>query len=301
MIVVVGSLNMDIVVRVERLPVPGETVLGEDYECHPGGKGANQAIAAARLGGKVRLVGRVGTDVFGQQLCSQLESAHVETAWLETVSGPSGVALVTVDKAGQNTIVVSPGANAKLKPEDLFEQVFDGVDLLLTQLEVPLETVKRATDLAKQAGALVVLNAAPARTLAKDLLRNVDLLLVNEIEAGAILGVSPPCNLEESYLVAQALAKWVPWVIVTLGSQGVVWAIDGKLGHQPAFPVKVVDATAAGDAFAGALAVGLAEGRSLEEVILFATAAGALTVTRKGAQPSLPTRDEVEEFLRGRR
>jgi ribokinase len=300
MIVVVGSLNMDLVLRVERLPQPGETVLGGAYETHPGGKGANQAVAAARLGGRVRMVGRVGEDAFGQSLKAGLAREGVDTTWIRESPGPSGVAFILVDPRGQNQIAVAPGANARLTPGDLPEEAFREARVLLLQLEVPLETVERAVALGREAGARVLLNAAPVQSLPPGVLHGVDLLLVNEVEAGQLAGASPPRSPEEGLALARRLRDLVPRarVVLTLGAQGAVWWGEGG-GHIPAFPVEAVDATAAGDAFAGALAVALAEGMKTEAALRFASAAGALAATRPGAQPSLPRRTEVNAFLRG--
>ncbi len=294
-----GSLNMDLVLRVDRLPRPGETVFGRAYVTYPGGKGANQAVAVARLGGRVEMVGRVGEDAFGESLRASLAQEGVGVRWVGKVPGPSGVAFILVDSSGQNQIAVAPGANAGLRPEDLPEEAFEGVRLLLLQLEIPLETVERAAALARARGIAVLLNAAPALSLPEGLWQDTDLLLVNETEAAALLGISPPSHPEEALAAARALAGRGPGVVLTLGSMGAVWSWGGREGYQPAFPVQAVDTTAAGDAFAGALALALAEGRGFEEAMRFASAAGALAATRPGAQPSLPYRPEVEGLLGG--
>lgn len=295
-LVVVGSLNMDLVVRVSAHPKPGETVLGSDYETHPGGKGANQAVAAARMGGKVRMVGRVGTDEFGNKLRQGLEREGINAHATLPIQAPTGVALIAVDQAGQNTIIVSPGANSRLRPENLRPAEFDGTKVVALQLEVPLATVKRAAELGREVGARVVLNAAPAQTLPQALLSLIDVLVVNESEAEALSGEKPD-SPETAQVVAELLQQTCPTVIITLGGNGVVWVSPEGSGYQPPFEVQVVDTTAAGDGFIGALVTALSEGHSLAQAVRLGAAAGALTVTKMGAQPSLPHRESVEAFL----
>jgi len=297
MVVVVGSLNMDLVIRVDRLPRPGETVLGNAYETHPGGKGANQAVAAARLGARVRMLGRVGEDLFGEALTTRLTSEGVDTTRVLKTHGPSGVAFILVDSAGQNQIAVAPGANSRLAPEDLPAESFQGATVLLLQLEVPLATVQRAIALGRAAGARVLLNASPVAPLPREAWKGVDVLVVNEVEAAELADVPQPQTPREALALARHLCDLVPRTVLTLGAQGAVWAGEAE-GHLPAFPVPAVDSTAAGDAFAGALAVALAEGKSLPEAVRFASAAGALATTRPGAQPSLPLRGEVEALMK---
>ncbi len=299
MIIVVGSINMDIVVQVDHQPAPGETILGSDYETHPGGKGANQAVAAARLGANVRMIGRVGSDAFGQQLLSGLNHEGIDTHWLKTLETPSGVAFINVDKQGQNSIIVAPGANARLKPEELRPEAFAKAKVVLMQLEIPLNTVRRAAKLGQEAGATVILNAAPAKQLEPSDYQDIDVLVVNEIEAGMLLGKARACNPAEALALADNLLKLIPAVIITLGEQGAVWKSDNDAGQLPAFAVAALDTTAAGDAFLGALALALSQGDSLANAVRSASAAGALAASKAGAQPSLPTRDELENFLRG--
>ncbi|GLV48889.1 ribokinase [Thermus sp. LT1-2-5] len=302
MILVVGSLNMDLVIRVSHLPYPGETVLGEAYEAFPGGKGANQAVAAARLGGRVRMIGRVGEDAFGQALRERLAQEGVDAAWVRETPGPSGTAFILVDPKGQNQIAVAPGANAHLTPEDLPETAFKGAKVVLLQLEVPLQTVARAVALGRKVGARILLNAAPAQALPPEIRQEIDLLLVNELEAAQLAGLPSPRTPEEALVLARHLRHLVPraQVVLTLGAQGAVWSGDEE-GHLPAFSVRVVDTTAAGDAFAGGLAVAMAEGWEMRAALRFANAAGALAATRPGAQSSLPFRQEVEALLEGER
>ncbi len=313
-IAVVGSVNMDLVVRLPRHPRPGETLMGSDYTMNPGGKGANQAVAAARLGASGSFVGRVGSDEFGHRLAGALEEAGVDTAGLGRSQGPSGVAFIQVDERGQNSIVVSPGANYALSASDLdapaARRALERATVLLLQLEVPLNVTLAAAAAGRRAGANVVLNLAPARRLEVDELKDVSLLLVNEHEARIQLGAEAEGKGPSDW--ARALCDYVPSVIVTLGAEGAVWAQrdeDGgangsaRWGHVPAFPVTAVDTTAAGDAFGGALAYYLdeatREGRAapLEEAVRFASAAGAVTTTRAGAQPALPSLAEVRALM----
>ena len=303
-IVVVGSVNMDLVVRVERHPKPGETLLGSDYATHPGGKGANQAVAAARLGGAVRFVGRVGADPFGGRLAAALEHDGVDIAALGRSTRPSGVAFIQVDEHGQNAIVVSPGANHDLSVADLgageagASLAIATATVLMLQLEIPLDVVLAAAAAGRRAGALVMLNLAPARRLEPSQLADVSLLLVNEHEAAIQLGADAEGKTPEEWAVA--LCRFVPNVVVTLGAEGAVWARGAKSGKVRAFKVEPVDTTAAGDAFAGALAYYLARDGSWAEdaAVRFASAAGALATTRPGAQPSLPVLADVTAMLR---
>jgi ribokinase len=293
-IVVVGSLNMDLVVRSPRHPRPGETLLGSEFHTFPGGKGANQAVAAARLGGQVKMIGRVGADAFGKSLIQTLANDGVDTSQVKQIGAATGVALITVDDAGQNTIVVVPGANGELSPPDLLaaESAFEGASVVVMQLEIPLLTVTFAADLAHRHGARVILNPAPAQQLGSTLLKQVDVLVPNQPEAALLTG-----SALAGEAARQLLAAGVHSVIVTMGEDGVLIAEDETQAHLAAHRVTVVDTTAAGDAFVGAFAVALAEGRSTREAAAWGNAAGALAVTRSGAQPSLPTRAELERFL----
>jgi ribokinase len=300
-IVVVGSLNMDFVVQVGTLPRPGETVQGSAFATIPGGKGANQGCAAGRLGGRARMVGRVGDDVFGRQLVESLELAAVDASAVDvTADTPTGVALIAVESGGQNQIVVAPGANGRLTPDDVARGLRGlAGGLVLLQLESPLETVERAARVGRESGASVVLDPAPARELSDGLLSYVSYLTPNESEAAALLGRRQDAlPLTEAPEVARALrARGPRTVILKLGAQG-AYVDDGSGGrHFPAPRVDAVDATAAGDTFNGALAVALAEGRPLPDAVAFANAAAALSVTRHGAQASIPTRSEVDAKL----
>jgi ribokinase len=306
-IVVVGSLNMDFVVRVEHLPAPGETVLGRNFQMFPGGKGANQAVAAAKLGGNsvdVRMIGRVGYDVFADHLKASLSAAGVDVAAVHaTRSQATGVALISVDRAGQNSIVVASGANHELAAADVeaMRPVFHGAGLALFQLETPLDTVEAALAVAREEGLTTILDPAPAQPLAAGLLERVDILTPNETEALGLLGrAAARVTPAEAVELAEALRRMGPkTVIVKLGDQGCFAHAGLTQGHFPAFPVEVKDTTAAGDTFNAALAVALAEGAPLEHALRFANAAAAISVTRPGAQASAPSRREVDAFLEG--
>ena len=299
-IVVVGSINMDLVTRANKIPIPGETVIGGDLQTFPGGKGANQAVAAGRLGSDVAMVGHVGNDVFAQQLRENLHADGVNHTCVTEVEAASGVALIVVDAAGQNSIVVAPGANGWLTPADVqaASDMIKSADVMLLQLEIPLETVECAAQLAHQAGVCVILNPAPAQLLPASLLQLVDVLVPNESEAAVLAGLPIDDRRGLKRAAAKLQSFGVAIVILTLGSRGTLLAQDGKFTHYPPFDVvDVIDTTAAGDAFVGSLATALAEGSSVENAIPWGNAAGALAITRSGAQPSLPTRQEVEALL----
>jgi ribokinase len=302
-IVVTGSLNMDFVVTVPHLPAPGETVLGSDFTLIPGGKGANQACAAGKLGGSTRMVGCVGSDVFADQLKASLVAAGVDVSAVQTVSTqPSGVALIWVDEHGQNSIVVAPGANHAFTPADVeaLRSGFGGARFGLFQLETPLETVAAAMRVAREAGAQTILDPAPAQPLSRDLLRLVDILTPNESEACLLLG-RPAARVTpaDAPALAQSLrALGAASVLLKLGEQGCYYSGPGEERYEPAFPVEVRDTTAAGDTFNGALAVALAEGAAIPQALRFANAAAALSVTQLGAQASIPSRAPVTALLR---
>ena len=289
-IVVVGSANMDLVGLAPRLPLPGETVLGDDFVMTPGGKGANQAIAAARAGGRTVFLGAIGSDAFGVTISARLAAAGVDTAGVRTTYGSSGVAVIMVDRAGENSILVAPGANHSFVDLTGAErQVIADGDVLVCQQEIPLATVIDATRTARAGGTRTVLNAAPARELPPELLENVDLLVVNEVEAETITG--GPADMA-------ALLALVPRVVLTLGGAGARYADrEGADATIPAYRVEVADTTAAGDAFTGALAVAWGEGRPIVEAVRWANAAGAVCVRRVGASNALPTRDEIDALF----
>jgi ribokinase len=299
-VVVVGSLNMDLVVCASRIPQPGETIIGTDFQTVPGGKGANQAVAAARLGAQVSMVGRLGDDGFGATLRTNLAAAGVESSFVTIDPDTStGVALITVDADGQNSIVVAPGANMRLSPADVdaAEPVILGADILLLQLEIPIETVMRAAQIAHAHGITVVLNPAPASPVGARLLALVDVLVPNESETALLAGQRVD-TLREAQAAALALRRQgVDTVILTLGGRGALLARGEAARRFPAFQVAAVDTTAAGDAFVAGLAVAMGEGRPLEEAVRWGNGAGALAATKLGAQPSLPARDALEAFL----
>lgn len=294
-IIVVGSLNMDLVVRAPRHPQAGETILGSDFFTAPGGKGANQAVAAARLGARVKMIGRVGADSFGEALRQTLARDGVDTTFIRRdAEAATGVALITLNAAGQNTIVVASGANGRLTPEDVAAAggEFRAASALLLQLECPLATVSYAAALARQYDVPVILNPAPAQPLPADLLANVDYLIPNQTELALLTGLSAGHTAAQQLLAGGARA-----VIVTLGEEGALVVEGAQATHLPGHQVPVVDTTAAGDAFVAAFAVALTEGCSTVEAAAWGNAAGALAVTRAGAQPSLPSRAELERFL----
>ena len=297
---VVGSLNMDLVARAPRIPQPGETIIGRDFHTVPGGKGANQAVAVARLGAQVSMVGRVGCDAFAGPLLDNLAAASVDHTFVtRDPEAATGVALIVVDDAGQNSIVVASGANMRLSPADVdaARTAIAAVEALLLQLESPLETVTRAAKVARAHGVKVILNPAPARSLPVALLSLVDVLIPNESETALLTGM-PVGDQAEAEAAATALrGLGVGTVILTLGERGALLAREEGAEHFPAFDVTPVDTTAAGDAFVGGFAVALAEGRSLAEAVRWGNAAGALATTKLGAQPSLPTRQDLEVLL----
>lgn len=298
-LVVVGSLNMDLVVRAPRHPRPGETLIGSQFQTFPGGKGANQAVAAARLGARVRMIGRVGQDAFGDALLQTARQDGVDTTFIRRdPHAATGVALITLDEAGQNTIVVASGANMQVSAQDIEQAAaaFEGASLLLMQLECPLEAVEAAAELAQRRGIPVVLNPAPARPLPQSLLARVDYLLPNQHELQLL------ADGETDYPTAAArlMHNGVRNLVVTLGEEGALLVTPQTQEKLPAFQVPVVDTVAAGDAFAAAFCVALAEGKSLREAVLWGNAAGAIAVTRPGAQPSMPNREELIQFLKER-
>ena len=302
-IVVVGSINIDLVARAERIPLAGETVRSSDFQMHPGGKGANQAVAVARLGYPVRMIGRVGSDAFGEKLREQLASSGVDASLVLTSEGPSGVAVIAVVPSGENAIVVTPGANAQVSPQDVESNagVISEAGAVLTQLEIPFETVERLARLCAQANVPLLLDPAPARALPAGLLGLVSWLTPNETEITECLppGATGSPNPIET---AETLARRVrSGVLLKRGARGAFLAgSDGLRQQIDAFEVTAVDTTAAGDAFNGAFAVARMMGRSAMESARFATAAGAVSVTRAGAQPSMPILEEVERLRRER-
>ena len=299
-VTIVGSLNMDLVVRAPRFPQPGETLIGSDFTTVPGGKGANQAVAAGRLGAQASMIGRVGSDDYADALLHDLAASGVDyTFVVRDAQHATGVALIVVDKAGQNSIVVASGANSQLSPADVAAAAatIGEADALILQLESPLETVIRAAQVAHAHGVTVILNPAPARTLPPSLLSLVDVLIPNETEAMLLTGMPVGGQSELAAAAKRLRDQGVGTVILTLGEQGALLADEDPARLVPAFNVTVIDTTAAGDAFVAGFAVASADGQPLDEAVRWGNAAGALAASRFGAQPSLPTRREVEQLL----
>jgi ribokinase len=303
-IVVVGSLNADLVVRMQRFPDAGETVIGESFASYPGGKGANQAYGVAKLGGRVAMVGQVGNDTQGAWLKQHLADAGVDVSHVRADSAAAtGVAVIAIDGSAQNRIVITPGANGSLSAErlDASAALIAKADFLLLQLEIPLPAVERAARLAKEAGAVVILDPAPAAPLGPGLLQWVDYITPNETELLALTRGSRPgvlARVEAVRRAGQLRALGAKGVIVKLGAAGAVLVSERGEHLWPAFPVTAVDTTAAGDAFNAAFAFALADGQTEQDAGRFATAAAAISVTRAGAQPSMPSRTEVEALLK---
>jgi len=303
-IVVVGSVNMDLVIRAPRMPAPGETIAGSGVQTIPGAKGANQAVAAARMGAEVHFSGSVGSDDFGRRLRQGLAADGIDLTHLAVLEDEStGVALIILDAAGQNSIVLAPGANHRLTPEQI-ETCTDTIasaDMLVCQLETPLPAVTRAVDIAYDKRVPVILNPAPAGPLERSLLAKIRYLISNETEASLLSGVQV-VDAETAGVAAHRLIDdGVEQVLITLRHKGVVCALEhGAVSYAPAIRAPVVDTTGAGDTFVGTLAVELASARTLREAIQTAQAAAALAVTKLGAQTSIPRRDEVTQFIRSR-
>jgi ribokinase len=299
-ITVIGSLNMDLVTYVTRLPKIGETIIGRDFKQIPGGKGANQADAIAKLGVPVRMLGGVGDDAMSKVLLASLHQDGVDISQIARFEDIfTGIATITVDADGNNCIVVTPGANYRFFPENIqnLNVAIDDSNIVVTQLEIPLETVKYALQLAKKLGKTTILNPAPALELDDAFLSYVDILVPNETELEHLSGIAIQTETEIIAAAQIMIAKGIKDVIVTIGDKGCIYVSASQCRTFPAYQVEVVDTTAAGDSFIGAMAVALSEGKTIEAAIPFAMAVAALTVTKKGAQSSLPYRHEVEELL----
>ncbi len=293
-VLVIGSLNADLVVRAPRFPQPGETISGDDLQIIPGGKGANQAVAAARQGASVAMTGRVGRDGFGDFLLDNLKNNRVDISNIER-DDASGTAIIIVDESGQNSIVLSPGANGKVGSQDVDSA--PDAKILLLQFEIPMKTVLHAAMRYKAKGTTVILNPAPARQIPDELLAAVDILVPNESELALLTNLQVTDIKSAEFAAHKILKRGVKTVIVTMGSNGALIVTDTQVTHVDAFKVDVVDTTAAGDAFIGGFASAVLRGLDLENAVRYANACGALAATKFGAQPSLPTKEEVEKFI----
>jgi ribokinase len=299
-VVVIGSINTDLVVRVSAFPVPGETVVGSSFNTYAGGKGANQAAAAARLDASVSMVGAVGDDAYSPERLADLRDAGVDVSGIQIrEQTPGGIAVIQVDDSGQNQIVIVPGANGTVSPDDVrgfLSDLLEDGDLLCAQYELPLETVRAALEIAHSEGAKTVVNTAPIVDRSADLLGLIDVLVVNEIEAGQLLGRGPVALSEAAGAAAELMTMGPEVVFTTLGASGAVIRDRGQCVEIPAPQVEVVDTTGAGDACVGAFVAALSEGQSIADAARFAVFAGSFAVQRPGAQPSQPTRQELEAF-----
>ena len=303
-VAVVGSANVDFVLRTERMPIKGETLIGNAFDIFTGGKGFNQAAAAARLGADVTLIAKIGADPFADILRNALDTENINTEFVKTdAEAGTGVATIVVEPDGENSIIVVPRANMRLTPADIdvAQNSIAEADVLLLQLETPIDTSEHAIEIAKANETIVILDPAPARPLPASLLAQVDILKPNEVEAGVLSGrdVSTP---EDGVAAAKALQSQIASdglsaVVLTLGQQGVLTYAQTQMTHLPAIAVEAVDTTGAGDAFSGALATALAEDRELIEAVIFANAAGAAAATTLGATPSMPKREKIEKIL----
>lgn len=299
-ILVFGSINMDLTTYVPHLPAPGETLLGHSFMTVPGGKGANQAVAAARIGAPVKLVGRIGDDGFGREIALALRSEGVDTSHMDIdTQHPTGLAVISVDDAAENTIIVIPGANGALDRTDVQRciRLLDKAKVLLIQLETPIEVSMAVAAAAKERGVTVILDPAPASNIPMKFYPLIDYLTPNETETRALTGIWPSTTEEAEHAAADLLKRGAKTVVIKMGSRGLYYS-DGK-NAEPVkpYPVVAVDTVAAGDAFNGGLAVALSEGRALAEAVRWGAAAGALAVTQAGAMPSMPYRDDVERLM----
>lgn len=299
-VLVVGSLNVDLTIKTKRLPRPGETIIGGTFTTSAGGKGANQAIAAVRAGADVSFIARVGTDSYGQDSVKRMSAEGIDTRCIiHDEASPTGVAFILVDEHGENSIVVASGANARLCPLDI-ENVkgeIASAGVLLVQLESPLDAVRQAIDIAGKSDTLVIVNPAPGQRLSSSWFADVDVITPNKIEAEMLAGMKITDDASLAVIARQILNFGIPTVIITLGREGVFLATKDGMSLIPAYAVKAVDSTGAGDIFSGSLATFLAEGMSIEEAVRMAIASASISVTRMGAQMSAPSRSEIQHFI----
>jgi ribokinase len=296
-ILVIGSLNADLVVRAPRFPLPGETISGDDLQIIPGGKGANQAVAAARQGASVAMLGRVGQDSFGPFLLESLRSNQVDVTHIRADDPATGTATIIVDGSGQNSIVLSAGANGKVSPADVDSASALHPKLTLFQLEIPIPTVLYAAQRARKNGSRVILNPAPAKPVPDELISLADFVIPNEIELSLLTGLEVKDVPSAEHAAKFLLGRGAKHVIVTLGNKGALVVSGDQTVQVNAYKVDVVDTTAAGDAFIGGFASALLRGLEIEQAVRYANACGALAVTKFGAQPSLPTKEETEKII----
>jgi len=300
-IVVVGSSNTDMIIKVDKIPAPGETIIGGEFSMAAGGKGANQAVAAARAGGEVNFIACVGEDMFGKQAIEGFVKDGINIDYVSKIKDyASGVALIFVDQKGENSIAVASGANSQLMPVHIerAKNAITSADILVMQLETPIETVNTAAKLATENGVKVILNPAPARPLEDETLNHVSILTPNESETELLTGIKVTDENSASKAADSLLPRGIEMILITLGPRGVFLATSDIREIVPSFEVNAVDTTAAGDVFNGALAVSLAENKSLIDAVRFANAAAALSVTKLGAQPSAPNREEIDRLLK---
>ncbi|MDR1780828.1 MAG: ribokinase [Tannerella sp.] len=298
-IAVIGSSNTDMVIKASRLPVPGETIIGGTFMMNPGGKGANQAVTIARLGGQVSFITKTGNDLFGRQSIELYKTEGIDTRYIfSSADNPSGVALISVDAKGENCILVAPGANGTLSVQDIEKAraEIEAADLLLMQLEIPMATVEYAADIAASKGVKVILNPAPAQVLSPKLLKNLYVITPNKSEAELLSGITVKDWSSARRASDIISAKGVDIVIITLGAKGALVKEGTDYFEIPAVKVEAVDTTAAGDTFCGALCVGISEGKNIADAVKFACQAAAIAVTRMGAQASVPYRHEIEKY-----
>lgn len=300
-ILVIGSVNMDMVITTERIPCLGETVIGGEFRTLPGGKGGNQALAAAKLGGKVKMMCRVGNDIYGETLIQNLQEYGIETAQDCSVQTNSGIAMITVC-GGDNSIILSQGANAEWTTEfiDANLDMIKWADILLLQFEIPMETVLYAAEKAKENDCVVLINPAPMLPVPSELLQYTDIFVPNQYEAGHLLGKTIETLEEGKAAVSELFKSGIGQIIITMGADGALYNVGNEIRHQSIFRVPAVDTTAAGDSFIAGVCVGLCRGYSIDKAVLFATAVSAITVSSMGASSSLPTAVQVNDFLNQR-